>query len=573
MRKSISILAIVAALFMVFSCQKESTTVLRATINQYNGNDGKAYLADGDYVNWHVGDQLWVNGQLASVTGTTSPFTVEVDGLDYGTTEEFFAVFPKESSYMSTDDYSTTVTIPAVQDFVLNGSTQVLYAPMAAKQVKEGNVTTLKFYNLASLFEISLPDVAQGTKIKNIEVYNIANNFGTGCAAINGTYTVDFTQTPIAIGNATTNGTHVTTLNVDKDHVRNRKYYVILPPVENAQFQVVVHYEAAGLYQGTIYYDPCIAQVKQAGNTNNLPANMIAPITLTSDNTYKPYVSDGTNAYFVAPGNVQCWEVNSTATQYRDRFEYRFAEHQWDIVGGANLTSGGDRAFPLDLFPYGQTGNPFATTFPRDHRTDMVDFVQNGSGIPCAFEIGNDDIEWRIPHMDPAMAVFTKRGGTPGGGSSHNMNFGQDASVATITVNNQLYRGVIVLPDEYPGAHFKVGDGSWNITIGAEQWMLMESLGATFLPCAGQIMETSHGHYEWRGNHSDGMAFYTLKDPFNGNSVNYFIFADANDLAYITPRTGAEHARSYRLIRPAPGVTVRSLTTFNENDPNIHFIE
>lgn len=572
MRKSISILAIVAALFMVFSCQKESTTVLRATINQYNGNDGKAYLAADDYVNWHVGDTLWVNGHKATVTGSASPFTVEVEDLEENT-QTFFAVFPMANSTMSGN--SATVTIPAVQTYEADAAgKQILNAPMAAKQVRNANgVTTLMFYNLASLFEISLPGVAEGTKIKNIEVYNIANNFGTDCAAINGTYTVDFTQTPIAIGNATTNGTHVTTLNVNQNHESNRNYYVILPPVENAQFQVVVHYEAAENYQSTSYYDPCIAQVKQADNTNNLPANMIAPITLTSNNTYKPYVSDGTNAYFVAPGNVQCWEVNSTATQYRERFEYRFAEHQWDIVGAANLTSGGDRAFPLDLFPYGQTGDPLATTFPREHRTDMVDFVQNASGIPCAFKIGNNNIEWRIPHMDPAMAVFTKRGGTPGGGNSHNMNFGQDASVATITVNNQSYRGVIVLPDEYPGAHFKVGDGSWDITIGAEQWMLMESLGATFLPCAGQIMETSHGHYEWRGNHSNGMAFYTLKDPFNGNSVNYFIFADANDLAYITPRTGAEHARSYRLIRPAPGVTVRSLTTFNENDPNIHFIE
>lgn len=560
MRKSISILAIVAALFMVFSCQKESTTVLRATINQYNGNDGKAYLAANDYVNWHVGDQLWVNGQLASVTGTTSPFTIEVVDLD-ATTETFYAVYPKANSTMSGN--SARVTIPAEQTYTTDDQgRQIINAPMAAKQVKAANgVTTLMFYNLASLFEIELPTNAVDATIKSIDVYNVANNFGG--AAINGTADVNFDDNGAVTMSAVSGGTHVTKLEVNATHVANRKYYVVVAPVSDAQFQVVVNYETASHNLG-------VAQVKQNGTNNILPANMIAPITLTNANSYDPYVSDGEHAYYVAPGNVQCYvdyNLPIDAPEGTPIYRYRFAAHQWEMYGGSNLRSDGtgNLAFPIDLFPWGQTGNPEARTFPTAHRTDMVDFVDNGGHIPCDFEIGDDDLEWRIPHQDPAVKVFTKRGGDPGNGQSVNMAFGQDASVCTIHVGTSSYKGVIVLPDNYPGAHFEVGDGSWQISISAEQWLLMESLGASFLPCAGQIYKEG-GVYKWSGTHSDGMAFYTLKDPFNGNSVHYFIFADSNDPAYITPRTGAEHARSFRLIRPAPGITPESsLPLFTEN--------
>lgn len=558
MRKSISILAIVAALFMVFSCQKESTTVLRATINQYNGNDGKAYLADGDYVNWHVGDQLLVNGHDATVTGSDSPFTVVVEGLEENT-QTFYAVYPKANSTMSGN--SATVTIPAEQTYTTDGQgRQIINAPMAAKQVKAANgVTTLMFYNLASLFEIELPTNAVGATIKSIDVYNVANNFGG--AAINGNADVNFDDNGAVTMSAVSGGTHVTKLEVNATHVANRKYYVVVAPVSDAQFQVVVNYETASHNLG-------VAQVKQNGTNNILPANMIAPITLTNANSYDPYFTyktstNLTNYCYVSPGNVQCYRDDNS------ELRYRFASQQWEFYGNDNLEHLGGGlvrlTLPIDLFPYGQTGYPLSTDYYTDYSDEMGEFVDNDGDIPCDFAIGDSDLEWRVPHQLPTEGVLIKNGGSAarGNGTNHrNFTMGRDASIATIKVMNgsidENHVGLVVLPDEYPGTRFGIGNGSSATVIGVEEWMLMESLGAIFLPCAGEIHHDGSSH-SWTGGHSEGMGFYTLKDTFTGNSVHYLIINDQNNTAYTAGRDGHEMARAFRLIRPVPGTTINAL--------------
>lgn len=547
MRKRISVLAIVAVLFAICSCQKETTTVLRATISQFNSNDGKVYLHD-DFVNWHVDDELWVNNCPATISGTVSPFTVAVEGLE--SAETYYAVYPKAYSTMQSAS-SATVTIPAVQKYRTdNAGRQIIDAPMAAKQVRQEGVTTLKFYNLCSLFEVNPTVVPVGATIKSISVFNIANNFAG--AAINGTATVDFTQTPIAIG-AVANGTRATKLEVNAVHTQGRKYYVAVAPVQGAQFQVVVDFETSSHNLG-------VAQVKQANATNNLPANKIAPIDLTS--SYDPYFG----GYYVSPGNVQCYVDDN------GNYRYRFAAHQWEMYGNSNLTlnesgeviNNGALAFPIDLFPYGQTGDPTARTFASVHHQEMVDFVENSAHIPCDFEIGVPALEWRVPHQEQTMGVLTKNEGTIDASvTAGALTLGKDATMATITVTDDphghtTHAGLVLLPDDYPGTRFAVGDGDVaNISFGAEEWLLMESLGAIFLPLAGQIQPVSNNSYEWNGNHSTGMGFYTLKDPANGQNCHYLLLNDVSnrDFTYIANRSGGEGARAFRLIRPVPGYT------------------
>lgn len=552
MRKRISVLAIVAALFTVCSCQKETTTVLRATISQFNGNDGKVYLHD-DFVNWHVGDELWVNNCPATITGTESPFTVAVTGLE--SAETYYAVYPKAYSRMQSAS-SATVTIPAVQKYRTDSAgRQIIDAPMAAKQVRQEGVTTLKFYNLCSLLEVNPTAVPDGATIKSISVFNIASNFAG--AAINGNASVDFSQTPISIG--AVNGTRATKLEVNAVHATNRVYYVAVAPVQGAQFQVVVDFETPSHNLG-------VAQVKQASATNNLPANKIAPVVLNS--SYDPYFG----GYYVSPGNVQCYVDDN------GNYRYRFAEHQWEMYGNSNLTlnesgeviNNGALVFPIDLFPYGRTGDPTARTFASNHHQEMVDFVGNVTNdpsyptIPCDFEIGDPALEWRIPHQAQTMGVLTKNHGTIDASvNAGAFTLGEDATMATITVTDDphghtTHAGLVLLPDDYPGTRFAVGDGDVaTISFGAEEWLLMESLGAIFLPLAGQIQPVSSGSYEWNGNHSTGMVFYTLKDPANGQNCHYLLLNDVSnrDFTYIANRSGGEGARAFRLIRPVPGYT------------------
>lgn len=548
MRKSISILAIVAALFMVFSCQKESTTVLRATINQYNGNNGKAYLAADDYVNWHVGDQLWVNGCEATVTGSASPFTVTVSNLAENT-ETFFAVFPMANSTMSGN--SATVTIPAVQTYEADAAgNQILNAPMAAKQERNASgVTTLMFYNLASLFEISLPDNVAGATIKSISVFNIANDYAG--AAINGTADVTFGDNGISIG--TVNGSRNTKLEVNAVHVAGRKYYVAVAPVSGAQFQVTVNYE-------TQTHNIPVFTAKQANANNVLPANRIAPIALTT--SIDPYFG----GYYISPGNVQCYE---TVVNGQHQYRYRFAAHQWEYYGESNLNADGSLNFPIDLFPYGSTDDPTRRTPPTNATSEMQEFVGNSGSIPCDFEIGIRDEEWRIPHRDLVGAVFARGGGfyNP---EPRTMGFGTMEGFANITDEFGTHFGVVLLPDQFPTGimSFVVENDEDHVNrvenIGLDKWALMESLGAIFIPMAGEIHKQGN-LYSWSGNHSTGMGFYTMKDgQLNGNDAYLLLHHyhnsnnEAGDWAYMADRASGNIARAFRLVRPAYGFSPTS---------------
>lgn len=545
MRKSISILAIVAALFMVCSCQKESTTLLRATINQYNGNNGKAYLAADDYVNWHVGDELWVNGQPASVTGSVSPFTIDVTGLaeapDY-----FYAVYPKSLSEMSSAT-TATVTIPAKQEYRVDGNgNQILDAPMAAKQQKAASgATTLMFYNLASLFEISLPDNVAGATIKSISVFNIANDYAG--EAINGTADVTFGDNGISIG--AVDGSRNTKLEVNAVHVAGRKYYVAVAPVENAQFQVTVNYE-------TQTHNIPVFTAKQANANNVLPANRIAPIALTTS------IDPNFGGYYVSPGNVQCYIGDNS------EYHYRFAAHQWEYYGESNLNADGSLNFPIDLFPYGSTDDPTRRTPPTNATSEMQEFVGNSGSIPCDFEIGIPAEEWRIPHRDLVGAVFARGGGFYDA-NNRKIGFGTMEGFANITDEFGTHFGVVLLPDQFPTGimSFVVNNDEdhHNIVeeIGLEKWALMESLGAIFIPMAGEI--SSHGGYSWSGNHSTGMGFYTMKDGvMNGNDAYLLLHHyhnsnnEAGDWAYMADRASGNIARAFRLVRPAYGFSPTS---------------
>lgn len=554
MRKSISILAIVAALFMVFSCQKESTTVLRATINQYNGNNGKAYLAADDYVNWHVGDELWVNGCEATVTGSASPFTVTVSHLAENT-ETFYAVFPKAYSTMDQSN-NATVTIPAVQKYIVKDGHQVINAPMAAKQQKAASgATTLMFYNLASLLEITLPDALNGATINKIVVSNIVNNGN----AINGNATVNFeAANGITIGQLN-NGTRATSLEVNAQYTTGQKFYVAVAPVENAQFEVIVNYETATKNLGVFH-------VKQGSATNTIPVNNIAPIDLHStnfneDNSYDPYFSDSydndghshtPNYYYISPGNVQLY-MNSDG-----HYHYRFAEHQWDIIGGANIVNGALSTTAIDLFPYGRANAPFEAD-QLTGANEMLEFAS--SGYTCDFTS-----DWITPHLKPTEHVLAKNGGhlNNTNNNGNDVYFGTDASLATISVGTTTHTGLIVLPDKYPGQRFTASRNSHSIvTIGAEQWFQMEAMGAIFLPLTGQLTyDHNNTNPRWTGGTVDAgdshglLGYYTYKDPAGNNSAHYLIINDGQQhKVYSINRNGEYHSRAFRLIRNVPGYT------------------
>ena len=164
---------------------------------------------------------------------------------------------------------------------------------------------------------------------------------------------------------------------------------------------------------------------------------------------------------------------------------WRFAEHQWDTIGSANANISASYAGWIDLFGWGTGNNPTnASTDYNDYST-FVDWgtnpISNG---------GNEANMWRTLTKDEWTYLFCTR---------------TNASTLFALGSVNGVNGTIILPDNWvlpAGATFiastlqgLVSNGgeyrnnndnnfSHN-TYTAEQWAVMESAGAVFLPAAG----------------------------------------------------------------------------------------
>ena len=182
--------------------------------------------------------------------------------------------------------------------------------------------------------------------------------------------------------------------------------------------------------------------------------------------------------------------------------EWQFAETQWDIFGSDQYD------YHRDLFGWG-TGNT-----PNNISTDYNDYPDSTSidwGVNPITNGGNADSLWRTLTTEEWNYLFFDR-----------------ENAATLfalgTVNGE--DGVILLPDNWEkpaGASFTPsttqgladqGNGTYmdennghyiDNTYSIEQWIVMESAGAVFLPAAGIRYSMSAGY--------DGASFYWSATP------------------------------------------------------------
>ena len=220
---------------------------------------------------------------------------------------------------------------------------------------------------------------------------------------------------------------------------------------------------------------------------------------------------------------------------------WRFAEHQWDVVGmGYGQTNsdsycyiGGTVAGSdnsqisstyggwIDLFGWG-TGN--APTKSSEDYSDYQTFVDWGRN--AISNGGNQANMWRTLTKEEWVYMFVKR-------PNAKQKYGA-AKVNGVT-------GVVLLPDYWTlpsGCGFTAGmtkansEYDWSKVASTNiystsQWQQMESAGAVFLPCAGYrngalvVLVGSYGLYWSSSQHSIDFArilnFYSDSlDPENG---------------------------------------------------------
>ena len=202
---------------------------------------------------------------------------------------------------------------------------------------------------------------------------------------------------------------------------------------------------------------------------------------------------------------------------------WRFAEHQWDTIGSANANISASYAGWIDLFGWGTGNNPTNTSTDYNDYSTFVDWgtnpISNG---------GNEANMWRTLTKDEWAYLFYTR---------------TNASTLFALGSVNGVNGTIILPDNWvlpAGAtfiastlHGLVWSGSYysnnndnnfsHNTYTAEQWAVMESAGAVFLPAAGKRNGTdvdgvgSGGGY-WSATPNDTNNAYNLN--FNSNNLN-----------------------------------------------------
>ncbi|MBP5723626.1 MAG: hypothetical protein J6X18_08660 [Bacteroidales bacterium] len=219
-------------------------------------------------------------------------------------------------------------------------------------------------------------------------------------------------------------------------------------------------------------------------------------------------ISANEQIYF-SQGNLQYQASTGT---------WRFAEHQYDMIGSDNSNISSSYSGWIDLFGWGTSGyngkNPYMTS--TNYYSDYGDGYNDIAGTSYDWGVynkisngGNSAGMWRTLTYSEWNYVISNR---------------TDARFlrGTATVNG--VNGLILLPDNWTlptGVTFTYGEGGWSQnTYSASEWSKMEANGAVFLPAAGLRDGTDVGYVGSYGDYWSSSAndFYRADYLYFGSS-------------------------------------------------------
>ncbi|MBQ2187568.1 MAG: PEGA domain-containing protein [Bacteroidales bacterium] len=261
-------------------------------------------------------------------------------------------------------------------------------------------------------------------------------------------------------------------------------------------------------------------------NTNTTASNAASSKGVFSVSSYKKVQ--------FSQGNLQYQASTRT---------WRFAEHQWDIIGDANKNISSSYSGWIDLFGWGTSGyngkNPWMTSTTS---TDYGNGERNIAGTNYDWGVNNTisnggGKSWRTLTRDEWVYVFNTRSTSSG------------IRYAKATVNG--VNGVILLPDNWSSSNYSLGntnkpDASFSSNrISQSDWTnRLEANGAVFLPAAGYGYGTGVGYVGSWGNYWSA----SYRDSDSGSAH----FVDFSDEYLYPKRWGSRFVgRSVRLVSSA----------------------
>lgn len=269
--------------------------------------------------------------------------------------------------------------------------------------------------------------------------------------------------------------------------------------LESSKFSLTIN----TLTPGTKYYYCAWLEL----NNVQYEYGAVESFSTEKEDPYNPQKTSGafsvsaTKQVLFAPGNLQYQASTNT---------WRFAEHQYDIIGSANSNISNSYSGWIDLFGWGTGNNPTNKSTSYSDYSTFVDWGTNKIGSYAANT-------WRTLSKNEWVYIFYGRTNAAilfGLGSVNGVN-GTIILPDSWTIPNGLTftasttRG---LTDEGYYFYNSKGDNFSHNTYTSSEWQQMEAAGAIFLPASGNRNGTDVYNV-------GDCGYYWSSTPYNENSA------------------------------------------------------
>ena len=582
-----------AALFG--GCQKASVT-LTAFMGEYDAG-GKAYMMEHSAI-WNENDKVVVNGRQYEVSGSGNGVSLTVyEAASYQ------AVFPAQYVESGT----TSLSIPRSQTCQVDAyGHQKVMAPMGAYS-QDG--ATLQFTPLGALLAIDIAnDADQGTLVLDKVAVKSSSSALWGYAEVEGMAT---DTRKLVITDAFQSGVndYITlvgdaggSLDITIARGSSQTLYVSLPALEEGVDERLTFFVFSHVAGSDAQHEYSISLDNAFNGSASLAKMAAVPFAMSAANEIAyddPDIVEGclpgifsvsaTKRVCFSQGNLQWTSTGSHAVNGDGTAAgtWRFAEHQYDMVGSPSQYNSSSVTSVYNMFPGNVSGSDNADISPT--YTGWIDLFGWGtSGYHDNSDPYNTNYyPYSVSYYENDIPTYNNHGYGPSTnmsspnltGASANYDWGVYNAISnggnhpnqwrTLTDEewDYLYRtrtkakskwgtgriqltdgsyvhGCIFLPDSWTlpsGCSFKAGiassesetDYSRN-TYTLYQWSRMETAGALFLPAAGDRSGTDvynvggMGHY-WSSSYDD--SYFAIYFCFNGSGMGTFCYRRCEGLA------------------------------------------
>ncbi len=520
MKQTHTAILILALLATMASCQKDSDTVTLGASIDYTSGAPKLHLS-GTTPQWENNDPVWINGNgNYTVTFNNNGTTAQITNVARDNNNEYTAVYPANIVTGYTGR-TVNITLPREQEYVSGTNGQQIRLPLIAYN----NGNNLTFKSLCSLVKISINTTGNSLSISRITLT-------ASSAKLSGPTTASIQNGQSLLGTMDDEAEHDVSLVFSTPEEINSTpsdYYIAVPEFpDNDEVSIIIHTSDGKFF-------PLIK------SNVNLLHNSIASLSITIDQLQTPHHAfsiDNARQVHFSKGNLQYTTqgTHATADNNNTTGTFRFAKHQYDIIG-ANNSNISDPNYTgwIDLFGWATSGyrgkapTKTETTYSSYYYSNDIDII-NQYDWGQYNTIGNGQYgTWRTLRSTEWTYLLGTRTGILGS---------TDARFAEVKVNG--INGVMLFPDnfswpttsiEQPGTYNNYHSAWNNINYSPAKWAILETAGIIFLPAAGyrdgtNISYVNDAAYYWSSSKSStkgnavNIMFDNQRASFNGGSFD-----------------------------------------------------